>query len=167
MPDVVYKPLNDAKSDNYPVEPTKSNWEYLLLTQGKLIHRHGYAFDGSENEIYTVPSGKLFFLISAGLVVETQTDDDAKEGFVLIKESLVSTIATSTQALLAARCGGVPTGTPDTDELAVNVTISPTLPIKLVAGQYISVYALTSTLNRCQGYISGYEIQASVFYSSN
>jgi len=167
MPDVVYKPLNEAKSDNYPVEPTKSNWEYLLLTQGKLIHRHGYAFDGSENEIYTVPSGKLFFLISAGLVVQTTQDDDSKEGFVLIKESLVSTVATSIQTLLTAKCGGVPTSAADTDDLCVNVTISPTLPIKLVAGQYISVYALTSTLNSCKGYISGYEIQASVFYASN
>lgn len=151
MVDIVYTPLNEGKPDVYPLAKPKVRWEDLILLYGKRINASGSASSDDEYlDIYIVPEGKVFLLLSANLSIVNST---ASRQFGRIFVRLPGEVNTSTRTIMTI--GASPAGQNAS-------SISPVVPILVRYGENIGIFNEDVSVV-VSGQVTGYEIGTDLF----
>ena len=149
--DIVYTPLNEGKPELYPSAKPKIRWEDLLILYGKRVNASNSATDDDQYlDIYVVPEGKIFFLITANLSVVNSTAT-RQYGRIFIRNPGETSNSTRTMMTIGAAPGGQTAS-----------SISPVIPIIARYGENIGIF--NEDLNVVvSGQITGYEIETNLF----
>ncbi len=154
---IVYKPTTKySKSNDTAIE--KQNLISGLMFYGTRITRYksitsagGTAFD----TIYTVPEGKTFFLISAGLTIRIEPSTDAAGVSIIYHSGGTSSISRILYHEADVSTLGV-------GQISASSIVMPfSIPIRFLSGESILVSAFPTD---CSSYatIIGYEIDSSL-----
>lgn len=155
MQDVVYKPQFEAKQEIYPVSKPKIRWEDLILLYGKRITVSNTAPGDDETaDIYTVPEGKVFFLLSAHLGIEG-AGTVKRTGKMWIRFSGESSTSLRSMITVGAAVNG--------QNFAV---MNPCVPILVFYGERISIFnedPAFTTIGQVVGYEIGTDLYQTLF----
>ena len=115
------------KSDS-TIEPQSGviydNWKWII-DNATLVEGHGSVADQAESTLYTVPAGKVLYLIAATVsFVNTDTLPDYGGAYIRTDQS--------DMYFVIIKC-------PTSVEAHDSVSVSFTIPIKIAAGKYIRV----------------------------
>lgn len=151
----VYKPVNEAVNTSYPTSKPKIGWQDLILFYGTRIDRSCPATGSGDSEVaYTVPSGKVFFLLSCVFSVSNNEATARTTNFVSIigsNQSLGTTgpeVDIITLTVLAQQSS--------------SIGITPCLPIVMRASERIALYNVKALSTSTLAFI-GYEVDAALF----
>jgi hypothetical protein len=151
MVDIVYTPLNEGKPEIYPIVKPKIRWEDLILLYGTRICASETSTGANETkEVYAVPEGKVFFLLTANLSVGNNAAV-RKSGRIFIRRPGESTTNTRTMMTISA----MPQGQNGT-------SISPVVPLLVVYGEKVALFNDDALVNTA-GQVCGYEIGTDLF----
>lgn len=141
MPPVVYK----------PIEKVKKAPPIILQSFNEVLREEGVfkAFEGDRTgtgygNVYTVPVGKIFYLISAMLEYRTDHANPPSSGYGVLLINSMPILRLNPPDLISIE--GV-------------TSVSPRIPVKLYPGETIKVYSGDAKVF-VQGVVSGYEIKA-------
>lgn len=154
MADVVYRPPFDAVNENYS-KAKLINFERICILYGTRIIRTGIAVDDNEGyNIYSVPEGKIFLLVAATLSIASN-DTTRRTSYIAVKSANNSLAEYESIALMTV--SSIPGGNG-------SVGCSFSVPLILNYGETLAVWN-KDTDATTSGSISGYEIDAAIFYS--
>jgi len=157
--DVVYKPLTDSQGTNAPVSKQVYTWDRLCLIYGTRVTK-GESLGGvTEVEMYQVPTGKIFLLLTAELSCTNLDAVLANSANMWVESKSGGTI--NNGALIRLRADL--TTAASNRSIGTSAAISPAVPIRLLAGDKVLIDGL-STGGRTHGAITGYEIDQAIFY---
>jgi len=148
MQNIVYVPLAQQSPTNVQPQNNLISIQSILLQYGKRIEVHGRASGlAAETTLYTVPTGKYFFLLTAHLCVFEGWPCDGNFGALQI----LPRDSTGTKILQIEL--------PEVNDypLVATSSVSPSIPLKMIAGKSVQVYNL-ETFGKSNAQITGYEI---------
>ena len=153
--EVIYKPANAGINKNFPATKPKINWQDLVLFYGTRINRSMAATGNADSEIaYTVPSGKVFFLLSVVFSVSNNEPTARTTNFVSIigsNQSLGTTgpeVDIITLTVLAQN--------------SLSTRISPCIPIIMRESERLALYNVKTLSTSTLAFV-GYEVDAALF----
>lgn len=139
--ETVFKPVGKIQ----PITIPKDTFDEYLREVGVFKAIEGEKTGSGTTTIYTVPVGYVFYLISAQLNCRT---DDA-----VVPTSAMSSLLLNSMMFLAL-------DPPDVIKVSSHISLGPTIPIKLNAGESIKVVGNDAKIYS-HGIVSGYEIKVS------
>jgi len=148
MTDFIYKPLSKA-SDEFIPKNTDFLRRIYLYGKRKLLKAEASGA-GDVDILYTVPAGKMFFLISATLNIHNETEGTSA-GYAMIENEVFMYLR-------------VPDGLFTANRYTYQVTsINPVYPIMMVPGEKLQVGNNSAVaITDLSAY--GYEIDSEIFY---
>ena len=151
MVEIVYTPLNEGKPELYPLAKPKIRWEDLILLYGKRITVSNTAPGDDETaDIYEVPEGKVFFLLSAHLGIQG-AGTVKRTGKMWIRYAGESQTTLRAMITVGAAVNG--------QNFAV---MNPCVPILVSYGERISIFNEDPAFTTI-GQVVGYEIDTNLF----
>jgi len=166
MADVVFKPIEPSNdvSTSRAVIP-KLNWDQLCLGYGTRIMEYGSdVTTGTNTRIsYTVPSGKVFLLTHATLLLNSFTYTDVPTAVMRVGSANTNAVflsieATPTRILYS--------GNFYENTTVVNQEYAPCVPMRLLQGETIQLQIYlpnTVGFGSARWTLTGYEIDARTF----
>lgn len=153
MKEVVYTPLSQQAPTLVQPQVTLISLQSLLLQYGtRVVNQGGNSDFLGETTIYTVPEGKVFFLLTASLCVTMERGlSNYNFGHMYFGPASISS------GRILQIDHGPTNGTPMGDSMSATESVSPSIPLKMTVGEYILVFN-AETSGRTVGQISGYEI---------
>ena len=149
--EIVYTPLNEGKPEIYPTTKPKIRWEDLILLYGTRISASNTSPGDDEYvNIYIVPEGKVFFMLSAHLTVANNSTV-RRAGKIFIRRP--GETDTSTRCMMIINT--MPQGQSST-------SINPTVPILVLYGESVGIFN-EDPLVTTMGQVVGYEIETNLF----
>lgn len=156
MANVVYKPVIEAVGAITPEQANKLPIDKICLIHGTRIVAGADIDIVGSTAIYTVPSGKIFLLLTAQVSIEFRASSLVESARLSIYDGA------DTSTLLAVGISN-PVGT--ATGISSAAAISPSVPLLLKAGDILRIAFTEAGNGKARGSISGYEISASIFYN--
>lgn len=151
MVEIVYTPLNEGKPELYPIAKKKIRWEDLILLYGKRITVSETAPGDDETaDVYVVPEGKIFFLLSGQLGIA---------GAGTVKRTVKMWIRYAGESQASNRAMITVGAAPNGENFAV---MNPCVPILVFYGERISIFNEDPAFT-AHGQVVGYEIDTNLF----
>lgn len=154
MQETVYTPISSQENINTQTNTAKIGWENLALLYGKRIIASCAAVDNGESAVaYTVPTGKIFMLLTATLTVANHDTTRTTNYAAIVGATGAFSSFPDTTNILRLSVDTFDTGT---------LAICPTIPLICLPGERIGCFNTqtdaTTTFN-----ITGYEIDAALY----